>query len=53
MSSFKGKLDTECFIFLMRKDPRKYERIKELLKANDDFRMVLNSSFDPVIEKMH
>ncbi len=53
MSLIKGKLDTECFIFLIRKDPERYERIKELLRANDEFRAVLNSGFDPSDEKMY
>lgn len=49
----KGKLDTECFIFLIRKDPERYERIAELLRANDELRAVLNSGFDPSDEKMY
>ena len=53
MSVIKGKLDTECFTFLIRKHPEKYERISELLRANDDFRAVLNSGFDPSDEKMY
>ncbi|DBA03514.1 TPA: hypothetical protein N0F65_011415 [Lagenidium giganteum] len=53
MSVIKGKLDTECFIFLIRKDPERYERIKELLRANDEFRAALNSGFDPSDEKMY
>ncbi|CEG37225.1 transcription initiation factor tfiid subunit [Plasmopara halstedii] len=42
LASIKGKLDTECFIFLIRKDPERYDRIAELLRANDEFRAVLN-----------
>ncbi|KAF4324907.1 hypothetical protein BBO99_00001857 [Phytophthora kernoviae] len=53
MATIKGKLDTECFIFLIRKDPERYERISELLRANDEFRAVLNSGFDPSDEKMY
>lgn len=53
MAAIKGKLDTECFIFLIRKDPERYERIAELLRANDEFRAVLNSGFDPSDEKMY
>ncbi|KAI9987804.1 hypothetical protein PInf_023848 [Phytophthora infestans] len=48
-----GKLDTECFIFLIRKDPERYDRIAELLRANDEFRAALNSGFDPSDEKMY
>ncbi|KAG7400788.1 Transcription initiation factor TFIID subunit 13 [Phytophthora boehmeriae] len=53
MATIKGKLDTECFIFLIRKDPERYDRISELLRANDEFRAVLNSGFDPSDEKMY
>ncbi|KAL7694867.1 putative transcription initiation factor IID, subunit 13, histone-fold protein [Plasmopara halstedii] len=53
LASIKGKLDTECFIFLIRKDPERYDRIAELLRANDEFRAVLNSGFDPSDEKMY
>ncbi|KAF1334256.1 Transcription initiation factor, partial [Globisporangium splendens] len=53
MAVVKGKLDTECFIFLIRKDPERYERIAELLRANDELRAVLNSGFDPSDEKMY
>ncbi|RLN84706.1 hypothetical protein BBJ28_00002584 [Nothophytophthora sp. Chile5] len=53
MATIKGKLDTDCFIFLIRKDPERYDRIAELLRANDEFRAVLNSGFDPSDEKMY
>ncbi|TYZ57190.1 hypothetical protein PybrP1_011140 [[Pythium] brassicae (nom. inval.)] len=53
LAQVKGKLDTECFIFLIRKDPERYERIAELLRANDELRAVLNSGFDPSDEKMY
>ncbi|KAG7393194.1 Transcription initiation factor TFIID subunit 13 [Phytophthora pseudosyringae] len=53
LATIKGKLDTECFIFLIRKDPERYDRIAELLRANDEFRAVLNSGFDPSDEKMY
>jgi hypothetical protein len=53
LAAIKGKLDTECFILLIRKDPERYERIAELLRANDEFRSVLNSGFDPSDEKMY
>ena len=53
LASVKGKLDTECFIFLIRKDPARYERVAELLRANDEFRAALNSGFDPSDEKMY
>lgn len=53
LAVIKGKLDTECFIFLIRKDPERYERIAELLRANDELRAVLNSGFDPSDEKMY
>ncbi|KAI9913786.1 hypothetical protein PsorP6_005282 [Peronosclerospora sorghi] len=53
LAAIKGKLDTECFIFLLRKDPECYDRIAELLRANDEFRAALNSGFDPSDEKMY
>ncbi|KAG6962384.1 hypothetical protein JG688_00008629 [Phytophthora aleatoria] len=52
LATIKGKLDTECFIFLIRKDPERYDRIAELLRANDEFRAALNSGFDPSDEKI-
>jgi hypothetical protein len=30
-----GKLDKECFMFVVRKDRRKFSRICTLLKANE------------------
>ena len=53
LATIKGKLDTECFIFLIRKHPERYDRIAELLRANDEFRAVLNSGFDPSDENMY
>ncbi|KAL3668645.1 hypothetical protein V7S43_005945 [Phytophthora oleae] len=53
LATIKGKLDTECFIFQIRKDPERYARIAELLRANDEFRVALNSGFDPSDEKMY
>jgi len=47
----KGKLDAECFIFLVRKDHDKLERVKELIRGNELLRDVLNSGFDPSDEK--
>ncbi|KAJ0412775.1 hypothetical protein ATCC90586_002405 [Pythium insidiosum] len=52
VSILKGKIDPECFIFLIRKDPERYERINKLLHANDEFRAVLNSGFDPSDDKI-
>ncbi|CAH0520868.1 unnamed protein product [Peronospora belbahrii] len=53
LATIKGKLDTECFVFLIRKDPERYERVAELLRANEDFRAALNSGFDPSDENMY
>ncbi|CAI5702768.1 unnamed protein product [Peronospora effusa] len=53
LATIKGKLDTECFIFLIRKHPERYDRVAELLRANDEFRAVLNSGFDPSDENMY
>nr|CCA20190.1 conserved hypothetical protein [Albugo laibachii Nc14] len=53
VSAVKGKLDTECFIFTIRKDQEKYGRVKDLLQANDELKEVLNSGFDPADEKVY
>ena len=53
LATIKGKLDTECFIFLIRNHPERYDRVAELLRANDEFRAVLNSRFDSSDENMY
>ncbi len=35
-----GKLDKECFLFLVRKDRRKFQRVHRLLTANEELKRV-------------
>ncbi len=37
-----GKLDKECFMFLVRKDKHKFSRVNRLIKANEDLKTVQN-----------
>ncbi|EFJ18208.1 hypothetical protein SELMODRAFT_106159 [Selaginella moellendorffii] len=49
VSSKRGKLTTEDVMFLVRKDIRKYARVKELLSMNEELkraRKVLNEDLD-------
>lgn len=36
ISELRGKLDKECFMFLVRKDRKKFNRIHKLLKTNEE-----------------
>jgi hypothetical protein len=45
-SKLTGKLDKECFIFQIRKDKRKYDRICKLLKANDELKKVQRIKYE-------
>ena len=38
IADIRGKLDKECFMFVVRKDRRKFSRIHSLLKANEDLK---------------
>lgn len=38
MAELRGKLDADCFLFLMRKDPRKHNRLLQLLQANEELK---------------
>ncbi len=40
ISEMRGKLDKECFMFVVRKDRRKFSRINNLLKANEELKAV-------------
>ena len=40
VSELRGKLDKECFMFVVRKDRRKFSRINSLLKANEELKAV-------------
>lgn len=49
----RGKLDTDCFSFLLRHEDAKHARIKELLEANEVLRAAYSSGFDPADEKQY
>jgi transcription initiation factor TFIID subunit 13 len=34
----RGKLDKDCFMYLIRKDRRKFTRIQTLMKANEELK---------------
>lgn len=40
ISTLRGKLDKECFMFVVRKDRRKFSRVHHLLKANEELKSV-------------
>ena len=47
IAKIKGRLDAKCFTWLVRqpKDRRKYERIKQLLRANEEIKACRNVSY--------
>jgi transcription initiation factor TFIID subunit 13 len=40
IATMRGKMDKECFMFVVRKDRRKFSRIHTLLKANEELKSV-------------
>lgn len=40
VSELTRKLDKECFLFLVRKDMRKFRRVNDLLAANEEVKSV-------------
>mmetsp|Transcript_6835 Transcript_6835/g.6139 ORF Transcript_6835/g.6139 Transcript_6835/m.6139 type:complete len:119 (-) Transcript_6835:8-364(-) len=40
VSEITGKLDKECYMYLVRKDRKKFNRIHKLLVANDEIKSV-------------
>lgn len=38
IAEIRGKLDRECFMYLVRKDRRKFNRIQTLLQANEEIK---------------
>jgi hypothetical protein len=36
----RGKLDKECFMFIVRKDRKKFSRVHKLLKSNEELKTV-------------
>ena len=43
VAAVRGKLDTESFVFLIRKDPKKMGRVRELLKMFEEINTVRNN----------
>jgi transcription initiation factor TFIID subunit 13 len=40
IAELRGKLDKECFMFLVRKDRKKFSRVHKLLKSNEELKTV-------------
>ena len=40
ISELKGKLDADCFLYLVRKDKKKFSRATQLLKTNEEIKVV-------------
>ena len=40
IADLRGKLDKECFMFLVRKDRKKFSRVHRLLKSNEELKTV-------------
>jgi transcription initiation factor TFIID subunit 13 len=40
VAELRGKLDKECFMFLVRKDRRKFSRVHKLLKTNEEIKNI-------------
>lgn len=40
VAELRGKLDKECFMFLVRKDRKKFTRVHKLLKSNEELKTV-------------
>jgi transcription initiation factor TFIID subunit 13 len=40
VADLRGKLDKECFLFLVRKDRKKFSRVHKLLKSNEELKTV-------------
>lgn len=38
VSDLRGKMDKECFMYVVRKDRSKFTRVCQLLKANDELK---------------
>ncbi|KYQ92595.1 transcription initiation factor TFIID subunit [Tieghemostelium lacteum] len=49
-STKRGKFQTEDLVFLVRKDPKKYYRIIELLRMNEELKKA-KKAFDPNVEE--
>lgn len=45
VAQLRGKLDKECFMFVVRKDRAKFNRVHALLKANEEIKSVRQMEF--------
>ena len=48
----KGELDKECFMYLVRTDERKFERIQRLLAASEEIKRAKTSTNEVVAEEV-
>ncbi len=54
IATMRGKMDKECFMFVVRKDRRKFSRVHTLLKANEELKSVQKMEMtDPEQETGH
>eukprot|EP00948_MAST-09A_sp_MAST-9A-sp1_P002646 g2646.t1 len=51
IAHLRGKLDWPCFTFPLRKDTIKYNRIKELLELDKDFRAYTQMNFKDIADE--
>ena len=40
VSEITKKFDKECFVYLVRKDTRKFRRVSDLLQANEEIKSI-------------
>ena len=50
VSELAGKIDKESFLFLVRKDKQKYERVVKLLRVNEDMKNMQKIEFNEDLE---
>jgi transcription initiation factor TFIID subunit 13 len=46
IAEMRGRLDKECFLFLVRKDKAKFHRVRKLLELNEELKSVRNEIQD-------
>mmetsp|Transcript_30119 Transcript_30119/g.39663 ORF Transcript_30119/g.39663 Transcript_30119/m.39663 type:complete len:124 (-) Transcript_30119:349-720(-) len=46
ISQLRGRLDADCFVFSIRKDKRKCERIEELLQLDQEIKRIRKNELD-------
>ena len=47
VADLRGKLDKESFMFLVRKDKKKFSRVHKLIKTNEELKAVQTVELDP------